>query len=108
MDPTAFTCIIVVQASTSTILLYCYIGSLTTEQFLRFGDISYEFPWYKIPVDLQKYIPLMIADAHRRKKFTGFGIIDLDLAAFLKVIGDKKLREEPLKLELILLSEFFR
>lgn len=64
----------------------CYVGSYTTENFLRFGDASYESMWYKLPTDLQKYVILIIAEAQRPRVFNGFGVIDLNLMAATKVI----------------------
>lgn len=71
--------------SNCIIFIYCSVGSLATDQFHRFGDISYEFEWYKLPIDLQKYFTLIIADAQRPRVFTGFNIIDSNLMMFTKV-----------------------
>lgn len=61
------------------------MGSFTTDQFLRFADEAYDAMWYKIPVDLQKYLRLIIANAQRRRVFHGLNFIDLSLATFGKV-----------------------
>lgn len=45
------------KISTVTVCLYCFLGSWTTEQFVRFGDISYDSE--------QKIIKFLIADAQR-------------------------------------------
>lgn len=78
--------IVVIQLSTSIVFSYCYVGSLTTHQFLSFGDIWYELPWYKLPIELRTFIPLIIAHTQRPLVYNGFNIIDLNLAAFTKVI----------------------
>lgn len=85
MDLSLIKFVVVVLASNCIVYLYCYVGSLTTDQFLRYGDVAYEFQWYKLPVDLQKYFPLMIANAQRPQIFTGFSIIELNLVTFTKV-----------------------
>lgn len=79
--------ILLICASTSTgcVFLFCSIGSFTTDNFLRFADISYESLWYNFPVDLQKYLLLIIADAQRPRIFQGLGIINLNLATFTQV-----------------------
>lgn len=74
-----------VQASAGNVFVYCYSGSLTTNQFLRFGDISYESEWNQMPIKLRKFIQLIIADAQRPLVYDGLNLIDLNLAAFTKV-----------------------
>lgn len=74
-----------VPLGTGYVFLFCSVGSYTTDNFLRFADISYESLWYKFPPDLQKYLRLIIADAQRPQVFRGFGIVDLNLMAFAKV-----------------------
>lgn len=43
--------------------------------------------WYDFPVGLRKHLQLIIADSQRRKVYHGFGLIELHLNAFTKVIG---------------------
>lgn len=76
--------VIGVLMSISTVYLYCFIGSLTTDHFFRYGDISYESQWYK-PIDLQKSVQLIIADAQRPIIFHGFHIIELNIPGFTMV-----------------------
>lgn len=74
-----------VAMSTCTTFLYCYIGSITTENFLRYADISYESMWYKFPLDFRQYLRLMIGEAQRPRVFQGLGTIELNLDKFAKV-----------------------
>lgn len=85
MDLSLVKFIVVIQLSTSIVFSYCYSGSLTTDQFAGHGDIWYDSPWLKLPIELQKYLPIIIGNAQRPKVYDGFGIIDLNLAAFTKV-----------------------
>lgn len=71
--------------STGNILLCCYLGASTTESFLRYADITYESMWYRFPVNLQKYLQLIIEDTQRPRAFDGFGFIQLNLMSFSKV-----------------------
>lgn len=71
--------------STGTVLLYCWMGSFTTNQFFRFTDASYESMWYKFPVDLRKYLRLIIINAQRPRVYHGFRFIDLSLVTFVTV-----------------------
>lgn len=84
MDLSLVKFIVVVQLSTSIVFMYCYVGSLTTQQFLRYSVVWYEIPWYKFSIDLQKLIPLIIANTQKPLIFQGFAIIKLNLAAFTK------------------------
>lgn len=70
---------------TGNIFLYCFVGTLTTDIFARYADFSYESVWYKIPVELQKYLLLVVVDAQNPHAFDGFGFIQLDLVFFMKV-----------------------
>lgn len=58
---------------------------MTTNEFLRYGDIAYQSEWIKMPNKLQKFIPLIIADAQRPLIFEGLNIIVLNLMTFTKV-----------------------
>lgn len=80
---TLFLCIL---SSTGTVFLYCYTGSLTTDQFLRYGDIAYESDWFLMPIEMQTYLILIIADAQRPLEFHGMRIINLNLATFASVM----------------------
>lgn len=75
-----------VQASTGTVLLFCYVGSITTSEFLRYGDISYQSDWFRMTINQQKCILLIIVDAQRPLIFDGLGIIDFHLPTFVKVL----------------------
>lgn len=80
-----FIAVISMLTSAGNIFLYSYVGTLSTAQFLRFSDVVYESLWYKFPVELQKYLRLIIANAHRRQAFDGFGVMELNLETFTKV-----------------------
>lgn len=85
--------LIMVFAATSgiaTVFLYCYIGSLVTDHFQSYGDIPYEIQWYKLPIDLQKFLQLIIFDAQRPHIFHGLHIIDLNMMAFTQVNDSNK------------------
>lgn len=87
LDLNAVTSVIGLLMSVGVVYVYCFVGSLITDQFLRFGDIAYESEWMKMPTGLQKFIQMMIADAQRPLIFNGLNIVDLNLNAFTKVIA---------------------
>lgn len=65
--------------------LYCYYGKVATDSFGMMADCLYEFDWFKLPLDLQKYFVIMIGNAHRPIYYTGSGIAALNLETFTKV-----------------------
>lgn len=77
--------------SISNLFLYCHFGNLATDSFGGMSDCLYDAKWYGLPVGLQKYFILMIAIAQRKLKYSGFGIIVLDLETFFAV----KLIQKP-------------
>lgn len=83
-----------VPFSTGIVYLFCVIGSYTTNNFAGFADASYESLWHKFPVDLQKYLQMIIADGQRPMVFQGLGIVDLNLMAFtqvaMRVLNEKR------------------
>lgn len=85
MDIGIFVASMSIIMSTGNIFLYCFVGSFTTENFWRYADASYETLWYKFPVNLQKYLRMIIANAHRPRIFNGLGIINLSLMSFMMV-----------------------
>lgn len=85
LDLNFFVLCIGANTSIGTIFLYCFVGSLTTEQSLRFVDISYESQWYKLSMDQQKIIHILMVNAQRPLIFSGFQIIELNLITFIKV-----------------------
>lgn len=72
----------------SAINLYvdCYLSSVTTDQFLILIERLFEFDWYKLPVDEQRYFMLMIGNMQQPIAYDGFHVFSLNLATYSKVI----------------------
>lgn len=68
------------------VFVYCFVGTYVTEAFLRYAATTYEIHWYKLPIQLQPFALLIIADAQRPCNLTGLGIFDLNLALFSRVV----------------------
>lgn len=68
-----------------SILPYCYVGSMTTEQLLDIANIVYSSHWYKAPVERQKYLQLIIHNAQIERKISGYGLIACNLRTFVEV-----------------------
>lgn len=91
LDPKIFMIILGLPMSTGTVFLYCYVGSLTTEQFSRYATIPYESDWLMMPLQLQKFLLIIVAEARRPVEFSGLGLFSLNLMAFGKVWYEFKL-----------------
>lgn len=65
--------------------IFCYFADLTTDRVLKIGDTVYDLNWFDQPVEMQKYVTLMIARSQERIYFSGLGLITCSLEAFGKV-----------------------
>lgn len=68
-----------------SILIYCYLGKISTESYEEMSDCVYKMKWYVLPIELQKFFILMIANMEKSLQYHGFGVIDLNLETFTKV-----------------------
>lgn len=78
---------IVTSGSTSVgsiLALYCYYGKKSTDTYSAFGDCVYGMDWYDLPVNLQKYFTLTIANAQVPIYYHGLGIAYLNLESYTK------------------------
>lgn len=69
----------------SVICIYCYFGVKTTESYENMASDLYESNWPDLPVKLQKYCIVMIANMQRPVYYHGFNICNLDLEIFVVV-----------------------
>lgn len=67
------------------LFLYCYFGVLASESFEQMGETLYESNWPNLPISLQKYFAIMIANMQRPLYYDGFGVANLDLKTFIIV-----------------------
>lgn len=74
-----------VGMSASNLFLYCYYGKLTTNSFVEMSHGLYESNWVELPVNLQKYYILMLANIQIPLYYHGFGVAVLNLETFTKV-----------------------
>lgn len=65
---------------------YCCNGKLATDSYRAFGDCLFKSKWFILPRNLQKYFIFMISHAQRPLFYHGYGIVNLDLELFLKMI----------------------
>lgn len=65
--------------------LYCHYGKMATDSFGTMSDCMYEYNWYDLPVELQKFFILMIGNGHRPVYYTGSGVATLNMETCTKV-----------------------
>lgn len=69
----------------SNMFIYCFFGRLATDSFAKMADRLYEANWQVLPIELQKYFILMIANMQVPLEYSGLGIIVLNLETFCLV-----------------------
>lgn len=67
--------------------LMCFFGKAATESFEKMSHCLYEFNWQQLPINLQKYLIVMIGNTQRPLYYQGLGICVLDLETFAKASG---------------------
>lgn len=65
--------------------LYCFLGKLTSESYEAMGNSLYNSNWHELPLVLQKYFIIMIANAQIPQNYDGYGITTLKLGTFSNV-----------------------
>lgn len=64
---------------------YCYVGKYSTDYFLAYADRLYESNWMRLPIELRRTFPFMIAHAQIPLYYHGSHMVVLSLELFLKV-----------------------
>lgn len=63
----------------------CHFANLTTDHVANISYAAFESDWYEYPVDVQKYILLIMARSQNPVYFNGLGLLDCTLESFGKV-----------------------
>lgn len=69
----------------SNMFVYCYFGKMATESFINIADSFYESNWRGLPIAIQKYFVVVIANAQIPIYYNGFGVAILNLENFCQV-----------------------
>lgn len=80
-----FFILVTIGTNLLNLLLYCYNGKETTDSYAAFSVHLFQSDWYALPLELQKYILMMIADAQLPMYYHGFGIVRMNLETFTSV-----------------------
>lgn len=79
------TIFLTILLNTEWIFMHCLLGKLVTDRFNQLPDYLFNTKWYKLPVKVQKYFILLLANTQQPLLFHGFGIYVLDLEKFASV-----------------------
>lgn len=77
--------LMLVSINILNLFLYCFFGKMATDSFKEMSICLYKTNWQNLPIDLQKFVVLMIGNAQRPLYYHGFGVAILDLETFTKV-----------------------
>lgn len=67
------------------IFLYCEFGERLMERFDEIEDEVFNWSWYKMPLNIQKMLPIIINGIQQPVGLTGFGGIRCTREAFQNV-----------------------
>lgn len=70
----------------ANLFLYCFFGKVATDSYQEILVCLFASNWPELPVHLQKYLIIVIANAQRPLRYHGFGFAFLDLETFSKLI----------------------
>lgn len=91
IDHTILVVLATFLSSILTLFLYCYYGKIATKSFEDMADDLYQANWHDLPIGLQKYFIIMIANSQRPIYYHGFGVVILNLETFTKVSKCRKI-----------------
>lgn len=84
-DFTLMTILMAILTQMVTAFIYCYFGKLATDSIQRMSDRVFDMNWQNLPIGLQKYVILMIANMQRPIYYHGSGIVQMNLNTFINV-----------------------
>lgn len=64
---------------------YCLLAEQVTDNLLHVGDILYDSPWYRLPLQQQKLLIIPIQRAQREFRLKSLRLINCSLAVFSAV-----------------------
>lgn len=68
-----------------SLFIYCYFGKMASRSFEKMCQLVSNSDWHTLPVNLQKYFILIIANMQQPLVYRGFASIHLDLETFIFV-----------------------
>lgn len=71
--------------SVSDLYVYCYFGDYTTNSFEKYTQYLCEMRWYRLPIEYQKYLILLIGNGQQPLQYDGYRLVIINRGTFLKV-----------------------
>lgn len=71
--------------SSGNLFLFCFFGKLATDSYGKMDNCLYKANWPDLPIRLQKYFIIMMADAQRPLQYTGLNVSILNLETYTDV-----------------------
>lgn len=65
--------------------IFCYFANSTTDRVAAIGEAAYDLNWFDHPVEMQKYMILIIGRSQEPAHFSGLNLIRCTLEVFGKV-----------------------
>lgn len=85
IDFDIFLLLIALSTGGLSLFLICFFGKMSMQSYEDINASLNEYNWYELPVDLQKYVLLMIQNMQKPHFYHGFHVVKLDLGTFSKV-----------------------
>ena len=76
---------IAVFGSLFPFFLFCHFGGKITQHFEDIGNAVYQMEWYRLPLDMQKDLQIVIALAQKPIYMRGYGDTRTTHSVFKKV-----------------------
>ncbi|XP_055296841.1 odorant receptor 22a-like [Sitodiplosis mosellana] len=70
----------------TNLFVCCYLGKIASESYEQMADCLYDYNWQELPMNLQKYFIIIIANAQIPLSYHGYGIITLNLETFCQLL----------------------
>lgn len=64
---------------------FCRFGNSAADHVSAIADVAYGLNWFEYPVEMQKYVILIVALANERVEFSGFQVITCSMEMLGKV-----------------------
>lgn len=71
-----------VVCSLMWVSFFCHFGNSASDHVSDIGDIAYGLNWYEHPVEMQKYLILIIARSNECVEFSGFQLVACSMEMF--------------------------
>lgn len=85
MDIYLLQCIISLAVIAAHISAFCYFGEMTTSKFEELPESIYQSKWYEYPLEIQKYITLVLAHTQQPFHFSGYFVSSCTLHTYKEV-----------------------